>query len=154
MKIKFLIFCYSIFLFINSCGYERIYLSKELNYNISEIEFKTSEKINQSIKKSLGTLNFNKNGKNISIIINSQKNKSVITKDKKGNPDLLELSISVDMNLFDEEELINNKVFFKSSKYSNSDNKFDLNIYEKNIEKSLNEKIVEEIINYLNQLRL
>tara|TARA_B100000700_G_C14578212_1_gene638887 strand:- start:75 stop:539 length:465 start_codon:yes stop_codon:yes gene_type:complete len=154
MKIKFIFLYYIIFFLLNSCGYERIYLLKELNYNISEIEFQSNENVDKSIKKAFQNLNFKKGGKNINVVINSQKKTNIITKDKKGNPDLLELLIIVELFLYDETELLNNKIFLKSSKYSNSDNKFDLNIYEKNLEKSLNEKTTEEIINYLTQLRV
>ena len=42
----------------------------------------------------------------------------------------------------------------KKNKYSNDDNKFNLNIYEQNLEKNLNQKITEEIFRYLNQIKL
>ena len=50
MKINYFIYCFLIFIFLNSCGYQRIYQSTELNYNITEIEFKSDQKINKSIK--------------------------------------------------------------------------------------------------------
>ena len=51
MKINYFIYCFLIFIFLNSCGYQRIYQSTELNYNITDIEFKSDQKINKSIKK-------------------------------------------------------------------------------------------------------
>ena len=58
------------------------------------------------------------------------------------------------MYLYDEEILLSKKTFVKENKYSNDDNKFNLNIYEQNLEKNLNEKIIEEIFRYLNQIKL
>ena len=58
------------------------------------------------------------------------------------------------MYLYEEEILLNKKTFEKENKYSNQENKFNLNIYEQNLEKNLNEKIIEEIFRYLNQIKL
>ena len=83
-----------------------------------------------------------------------KKKKKIITKDKKGNPNLFELSIKVEIYFYENEKLLNKKTFLRSNKYSNNDNKFDLNIYEQNLEKILNEQIVQEIYTYLNQVEL
>ena len=88
------------------------------------------------------------------MVVNSQKNKTIITKDKKGDPNLFSLSIKVEMYLYEEEILLSKKTFIKENKYSNDDNKFNLNTYEQNLEKNLNEKITEEIFRYLNQIKL
>ena len=58
------------------------------------------------------------------------------------------------MYLYEEEILLSKKTFIKENKYSNDDNKFNLNIYEQDLEKNLNEKIIEEIFRYLNQMKL
>ena len=58
------------------------------------------------------------------------------------------------MYLYEEETLLSKKTFVKENKYSNDDNKFNLNIYEQDLEKNLNEKIIEEIFRYLNQMKL
>ena len=154
MKINYFIYCFLIFIFLNSCGYQRIYQSTELNYNITKIEFKSDQKINKSIKRIIENLNKNVDGKQIKIVVNSQRNKTIITKDKKGDPNLFSLSINVEMYLYEEEILLSKKTFIKENKYSNDDNKFNLNIYEQNLEKNLNEKITEEIFRYLNQIKL
>ena len=83
-----------------------------------------------------------------------KKKKKIITKDKKGNPNLFELSIKVEIYFYENEKLLNKKTFLRNNKYSNNDNKFDLNIYEQNLEKILNEQIVQEIYTYLNQVEL
>ena len=154
MKINYFIYYLLIFVFLSSCGYQRIYQSTQLNYNISKIEFKSTQKINKSIERIVKNLNNDIDGKQIKMVVNSQKNKTIITKDKKGDPNLFSLSINVEIQLFEEEKLISKKVFIKENKYSNDDNKFNLNIYEQNLEKNLNEKIIEEIFRYLNQIKL
>ena len=142
MKINYFIYCFLIFIFLNSCGYQRIYQSTEINYNVTKIEFKSDQKINKSIKRIIENLNKNVGGKQIKVVVNSQRNKTIITKDKKGDPNLFSLSINVEMYLYEEEILLNKKTFEKENKYSNDDNKFNLNIYEQNLEKNLNEKII------------
>ena len=154
MKINYFIYCFLIFIFLNSCGYQRIYQSTEINYNITKIEFKSDQKINKSIKRIIQNLNKNVGGKQIKVVVNSKKNKTIITKDKKGNPNLFSLSINVELQLYAEEKLLSKKIFIKENKYSNDDNKFNLNIYEQNLEKNLNEKIIEQIFKYLSQVKL
>ena len=154
MKINYFIYYLLIFVFLSSCGYQRIYQSTQLNYNISKIEFKSTQKINKSIERIVKNLNNDIDGKQIKMVVNSQKNKTIITKDKKGDPNLFSLSINVEMYLYEEEILLSKKTFIKENKYSNDDNKFNLNIYEQNLEKNLNEKITEEIFRYLNQIKL
>ena len=154
MKINYFIYYLLIFVFLSSCGYQRIYQSTQLNYNISKIEFKSTQKINKSIERIVKNLNNDIDGKQIKMVVNSQKNKTIITKDKKGDPNLFSLSIKVEMDLYEEEILLSKKTFIKENKYSNDDNKFNLSAYEQNLEKNLNEKITEEIFRYLNQIKL
>ena len=154
MKLNYIIYYFTFLIFLGSCGYERIYLSKDLNFNITELEFKSNQKINKSIERTFNNLNKNTNGKKIKAVINSQKEKKIITKDKKGNPNLFELSIYVEIYLYENKNLLSKKTFIKNNKYSNNENKFDLNVYEQDLEKTLNQQIVEEIYTYLNQLNL
>ena len=154
MKLKYFTYYFIFLIFLGSCGYERIYLSKELNFNITKLEFISNEKINKNIEKTFNSINKNIDGKKIRAVVNSQKEKKIITKDKKGNPNLFELSIKVEIYFYENEKLLNKITFIKNNNYSNNENKFDLNIYEQNLEKILNQKIVEEIFTYLNQVEL
>ena len=154
MKLKYFTYYFIFLIFLGSCGYERIYLSKELNFNITKLEFISNQKINRNIEKTFNNLNKKIDSKKIKAVVNSQKEKKIITKDKKGNPNLFELSIKVEIYFYENEKLLNKKTFLRSNKYSNNDNKFDLNIYEQNLEKILNEQIVQEIYTYLNQVEL
>ena len=118
------------------------------------MEFISNEKINKNIERTFNSLNKNIDGKKIRSVVNSQKEKKIITKDKKGNPNLFELSIKVEIYFYENEKLLNKVTFIKNNNYSNNENKFDLNIYEQNLEKILNQKILEEIFTYLNQVEL
>ena len=154
MKLKYFTYYFIFLIFLGSCGYERIYLSKELNFNITKLEFISNQKINKNIEKTFNSINKNIDGKKIRAVVNSQKEKKIITKDKKGNPNLFELSIKVEIYFYENEKLLNKVTFIKNNNYSNNENKFDLNIYEQNLEKILNQKILEEIFTYLNQVEL
>ncbi len=154
MKPNYFNYYLILLIFLTSCGYERIYLSKELNFNIVELKFNSNQKVNKNIERTFNNLNKNVNGKEIKAVVDSQKEKKIITKDKKGNPNLFELSIKVEIYFYENEKLLNKKIFIKNNKYSNNENKFDLNVYEQNLEETLNQKIVEEIYTYLNQVNL
>ena len=154
MKPNYFNYYLILLIFLTSCGYERIYLSKELNFNIVELKFNSNQKLNKKIERTFNNLNKNVNGKEIKAVVDSQKEKKIITKDKKGNPNLFELSIKVEIYFYENEKLLNKKIFIKNNKYSNNENKFDLNVYEQNLDETLNQKIVEEIYTYLNQVNL
>ena len=154
MKLKYFTYYFIFLIFLGACGYERIYLSKELNFNITKLEFISNQKINKNIEKTFNNLNKKIDSKKIKAVVNSQKEKKIITKDKKGNPNLFELSIKVEIYFYENEKLLNKITFIKNNNYSNNENKFDLNIYEQNLEKILNQKILEEIFTYLNQVEL
>ena len=86
---------------------------------------------------------------NVIILINSQKTKSVISKDAKGNVQLLAMSLSVDVKIYKNDKIKSEKKFFESFSYSNDSNKFNLSKYEKNIEKNLRNNIIKNIRIYL-----
>ena len=135
--------------FIVSCGYKPIYLSGKNNFDIEKIEISEENRLNTLIKNSIKNLS-NKDGeRKISLIINAKKTKNVVSKDKKGNSQLLMMSLSTNFQIYENGKMESEKQFSESFSYSNNSNKFDLSKYEKSIEKNLRDKIIENINIYL-----
>jgi len=87
--------------------------------------------------------------KKINLLIDSQKIKSIASKDERGNPQLLIMSLSVGVTVYENDEIKSKKQFLESFTYSNNSNKFNLSKYEKSIEKKLRNKIIKNIHIYL-----
>ena len=144
---KNIIFILLIFFFINNCGYKALNSSKNLDINISKIDSSGDKKINKIIKNNLkGYLNLKEKSKNINLNIFSKKRKITTSKDTKGDPLKLKMEIQVDIEYFINDDLINKRKYIESFQYSNTNTKFDLNNYERTIEKNLVNKIIQNII--------
>ena len=138
-----------LFILVVSCGYKPIYLNKKNNFDIKKIEIVKASRLNTFIKNNLNN-NSNKNSeKKISLLIDSKKIKSIASKDSKGNPELLVMSLSVNLNILKNDKKKAEKRFLESFTYSNNSNKFSLSKYEKSIEKNLKDKIIKNINEYL-----
>ena len=138
------------FLLLLSCGYKPIFSSNNANFSITEIKLFGKINIGSKIKKNL---NIYKNAENKSIFyslkINTDQKKNVISKDAKGDPKILEMQITVDLTILENNKIKNKKNFKESFNYNNSTNKFDLKQYEENIEDNLIKKIITKITLYL-----
>ena len=132
------------------CGYQPIYLKK----NNSEQKIKTitlngDQKINKIIINSLGIKEDRNLPTEYSLILKSLKRIDIISKDKSGNPLAYKTSIIVDISLTEKERIIKQKEFVSSFTYNDTDNKFNLSQYQKNIELNLINEISEKIFIYL-----
>lgn len=133
-----------------SCGYTPLYLKKnDLDRPIKIATLNGDLKVNKMIMSFLGI----KENKNIesgyTLILNSTKKIDTVSKDKSGNPSVYRSSIIVNFSLSNEEVIIKQKEFNSSFTYNNSQNKFDLSQYQKNIEVNLINEISEKIFIFL-----
>jgi len=148
MKNKSILLILAFFIF-SSCGFEPIYSSKKKNFNIVEIKVLEKNKINSSIKKNLKGISNDKSTNNYKLIINSNKQRKISSKDKKGNAQILTMTLSVIIQVYEMDSLISSREFSEKFSYSNISNKFDLAQYEKNIEKNLINKIITNITSHI-----
>ena len=132
------------------CGYQPLYLKKkELNYPIKSFELKGDKKINRSIV-SLLNLKGKKNAINgYELILDSKKTLEVISKDKKGDPTSIRMTLMVNLLLSGDEKIVKKKQFSEDFTYNNNQNKFELSQYQKNIEMNLINEITEKIFIFL-----
>ena len=138
-----------LFFILANCGFEPMYSSKKSNFNIGEIKITSKNKFNSIIKNNLKNISNNESQNKFDLIINSEKKRIISSKDAKGNPQLLTMIISVEVQIIKDSVIKNKKNFSQDFSYSNNSNKFRLNQYEKDIEKNLINKIIENINTYL-----
>ena len=138
-----------IVLLLVSCGYKPILLNEKNNFYIKKIEIAKANKLNTVIKNSLKSMSNKESKKAISLLIDSQKIRNITSKDSKGNPQLLSMSLSANVKIYENNKIKSEKDFFESFSYSNESNKFNLSKYEKNIETNLRNKIIKNINVYL-----
>ena len=136
---------------LNNCGYAPIYSSKEKNFYIEKISQKNTSKLNSKIANNLKIFS-NENSKNvIEVKIEAVKKIETIQKDNKGDPSRFQMIIELNINIISE-NYNKTESFSSSFNYSNNTNKFSLKQYEKEIENTLINKIVEKSVIYLSDL--
>ena len=138
-----------LFFILANCGFEPIYSSKKSNFNIGEIKITNKNRFNTIIENNLRNISNNESQNKFDLIVNSEKKIIIYTKDAKGNPELLTMIISIEVQIVKDNVIKNKKSFSENFSYSNNSNKFSLAQYEKDIEKNLINKIIENINTYL-----
>ena len=140
------------FFFIVSCGYQPLYLNKETNFYIYKINSFGDKQINKALINRLEIYKDKNSKKKIELEINSKINKTTTSKDTKGNPKTFRIEIISQIKVIKEEKINLEKIFSKSTNYNNSSKKFELSQYEKNLKINLIDKILEDIVSYLQTL--
>ena len=144
-KKSFFKICFIFLIFLQGCGYEPIYSSKNFLFKINKIDYE-SNNINNQIAGSLRSLS-NENAQNtLNLVLNSKKEKKIVSKNKSGDAEIFSLEISINI-LIDGKQ----KTFTSLQNYNNNENKFELNQYEIEIEKQIINQIVDDILIYLAQ---
>ena len=132
------------------CGYKPLYLKKnDLGKLIKITTLNGDSKINKTIVSFLRLKDIKNINSGYTLVLNSTKRIDVVSKDKSGNPSVYRSTVIVDLLLSDANTTIKQKEFNSSFTYNNSQNKFDLSQYQKNIEINLINEIAEKIFIFL-----
>ena len=151
--IKNKIFFLAIFMFLTQCGYQTVYSTKNSNFYISDLEILNDQNIGRQIKNRLSALSSaSKNSDNYYLRIDSKFEKTTASKDKQGNPNTFSLIVSVKVTLTNNKNIKETKVFSEGINYDNSDNKFSLKRYENSLKENLTEKIIDNLLIYLQSI--
>ena len=140
-------------LFINQCGYEKIYSGKNLNFSIKNIT-KENNTINNELSNALLGLLSKKTSENtFDLEIQSNRFTEIKSKDSKGDPSVyvLRLETRIIVKNMTNEEYTN--IFYEEMNYNNNDDKFELSQYINEIEKILIKETVKKIIDYLTNIK-
>ena len=144
------IFFLLIFLFLNQCGYETIYSSKNIKFNIKEIKIENNLDIGRQIKNRLEIFSSDSpSNENYFLEINSYFDKTTTSKDKQGNPKTFNINVTVNVTFIDNKNIEINKSFVENINYNNDENKFSLKQYENSLIENLTDKIVDNLLIYL-----
>ena len=138
-----------IFFFITACGYQPIYIKKN-EIKFSEIIISGYKQINRKILSLLSIKKDNNNNIKSQILIESNKNIIVVSKDTKGQPASYQTILQIKLSITENNRLIKTKTFSEDFTYNNIENKYDLSTYQNDVENNLINKIVEDIIIFLN----
>ena len=136
-----------IFLFLLSCGYTPVYkINRDSNFKIDTINFSGDKNIGREIIRGLEDFEGN-NAKNIfDLDLDTSKQESIVSKDKKGNATSYKLVLAVDAYFTNK---INNKnyekKFTKETSFNSKNNKFELDQLKINLEKNMISQILQDI---------
>ena len=148
MKNLFLVFL----LILASCGYQPLYKTNKNIVDLKVNNFKIigDEKIGNQIYSKLPFVLI-ENDENLNkLVIESNKNISISSKDAKGQATSYKTLLSVKIMILNiKDEIIDQKIITKNFSYNSDENKFRFKEYQNKIEKNLIEEIVEEIIIHL-----
>ena len=138
-----------LFILISACGYQPIYNANLIKIEFNKINLTGDTKINRKLISLLGMKEVNNEiGKQISIYSSTSIEET--SKDAKGLPATYRTNITVTVEIKEQNKLIKSQSFNENFSYNNIENKFDLSVYQKDVEDNLIKKIKDDIIIFIN----
>ena len=133
---------------LSACSYKPIFSESNYNFEINEIIFSGERYINRIIKNKLDLIKNEKdqNKKKYDLLIQTNKEKLIVSKDSKGDPLKFDLKVTTYYEINYERRLLFKKEIIKNNVYNNDVDKFKLEQNEKIILENISEKISENII--------
>ena len=146
MKKTFLI----LLLFLVSCGYQPVYINKNIDdFEFSKVIFNGNNDINKKIKDTL-LIKENKRSAN-KVSISSSYEVKIASKETTGQAATFKSAVIVKLLIENtNENSQKEKLFVKEFTYNVKENKIELVEYQNSIKNDLINKIISEIIIYLN----
>ena len=148
------IFLISGFIIISSCGYKIMNNISDSKFKIINTEYKGDTKINRQLDSNFKRFYNNKNAtKTFKIKVYSQAIKKVTSKDVEGKDSGYSLEVIVFVEVYENNEQLDNFEINKKVNYNNLNSQFELKQYEKNLTNDLVNLIITDINNYLLSIR-
>jgi len=136
-------------LFLSACGYQTLYNTDLIKFEFNKINLSGDVKINRKIMSSLNIIETN-NESNKEISINSSKSIIISSKNAQGQPATYKTNVKITILIKDKGKLLKTKIFSENFTYNNIENKYDLSAYQQDVEDNLVEKIIDDLIVYIN----
>lgn len=136
--------------FLSSCGYQSLLVTENINFSFNNIEIEGEKNLSQKIANSIEYLKNPKSTNNI--LIKTKSNKNVSSKDKKGNPEVFNINISVSLDILEMNGEIKRQIFDESISYNNLSSKFELKQKENKLTQNIIDKISKDILIYLRSI--
>ena len=138
-----------IFLFLVSCGFQSIYVSDKSDFSFNKSNALGDKKISKDIIRNLDGLK--KDDGKYELIIETSFKKEITSKNKKGDPEVFDMSLNVNVTLKKDNDILKNR-FREKLSYNNLKSKFELKQYENNLKSNLVQEITQDILIYLNSI--
>ena len=138
--------------FISSCGYQPLYLNKDLkNFKFRKITLTGDDYINKRVTNTISIQENNETKNEKELFISSSSKIQETSKNSKGQVESFRIIVTINLKIINKiEEDSQNKNFIKEFTYNNKQNKFELIEYQNSIKDDLIDKIINDIIIYLN----
>ena len=136
-------------LFLVSCGFQSIYVSDKSDFSFDKSNALGEIKISKDIIRNLDSLK--KDGGEYELIIETIFKKDVSSKNKKGDPEVFDMSLDVNVTLKKDNDILKNR-FREKLSYNNLKSKFELKQHENNLKSNLVKEISQDILIYLNSI--
>ena len=143
---KIIIFIIISTFLLYSCGFKSVYSVKNTNFRFSEIKT-NGQNVSINLRNNLSnyySLDIDKIDYKINL--NLSKNRTVKSKNKKGEALVYSIIINGDILIYRNEDLLSTIIVNEFFDYQNTSNKFDLSEYEKNIERNLILNVANDLI--------
>jgi len=150
MKRVFNIVFISLFLITTGCGFTPILVKSNYNFSYMIEKSTGSERINSNIVEKLKALSGS--GKTYSVTLNSTETKNILSKDSKGDPNILEIVINLNYSIKDNGKIIVNKNLTQRSTYNNIADKFELEKSEDILVENLTTSFAQDIISSTSEI--
>ena len=138
-----------IYLVLVSCGFQSIYVSNKSNFSFNKSNALGEIKLSKEIISNLSGLK--RDDGEYELIIETIFKKNVSSKNKKGDPEVFDMSLDVNVTLKKDNEILKNK-FREKLSYNNIKSKFELKQHENNLKLNLVKEISLDILTYLNSI--
>ena len=138
-----------IYLVLVSCGFQSIYVSNKSNFSFNKSNALGEIKLSKEIISNLSGLK--RDDGEYELIIETIFEKNVSSKNKKGDPEVFDMSLDVNVTLKKDNEILKNK-FREKLSYNNLKSKFELKQQENNLKSNLVQEITQDILIYLNSI--
>ena len=138
-----------IYLFLVSCGFQSIYVSDKSDFSFNKSNALGDIKISKDIIRNLDSLK--KDEGKYELIIETIFKKDVSSKNKKGDPEVFDMSLDVNVTLKKDNDILKNR-FREKLSYNNLKSKFELKQHENNLKSNLVKEISQDILIYLNSI--
>ena len=136
-------------LFLVSCGYQSIYVGDKSDFSFYKSNALGDIKISKDIIRNLNSLK--KDGGEYELIIETIFEKDISSKNKKGDPEVFDMSLDINLTLKKDNNILKNR-FREKLSYNNLKSKFELKQYEDDLKSNLVEVVTQDILIYLNSI--
>ena len=136
-------------LFLVSCGFQSIYVSDKSDFSFNKSNALGDIKISKDIIRNLDDLK--KDDGEYELIIETTFKKDISSKNKKGDPEVFDMSLDIDLTLKKDNNILKNR-FREKLSYNNLKSKFELKQYEDDLKSNLVEVVTQDILIYLNSI--